>query len=403
MKTNQLWRLGVVALLLPLGACGDFLEVTNPGPIRDADLNDEDAISGLVVGMSSDLSEALDDLIFSNSVMADEMAHGGSYSDPGLFYRGIIQAEDINGEWGDMHRARWVAEQGIERMKSILGDKFDRNVNSARANLFAAFSNRVLGENVCFAVIDNGPKQDHTVHFERAEQQFSEALRIAQALGKAELATAALAGRAQVRAALGNWDAAVQDAGRVPSDFVFEAVYSDNSSRERNYVYYETFRRNEITVYNTQWADVKEDPRVPWSPLLKGGAVLTGADGKTPFYQQQKYPTSDSDIPLAKGTEMRLIEAEAALRRGDVAGAFAAINAQREFHKLDPLSVPSSEAGAWEVLQQERGAVLWLESRRFWDLRRWFAEGRNNFLEGRDKCIPISQNELNANPNLKGG
>jgi hypothetical protein len=402
----------VLALLLagalPLAGCGDFLEVTNPGPIPDEQLNSPDAARSLVVGMSSDISEALDDLIFANSIMADELAHGGSYSDPGLFYRGIIRPEDVNGYWGDMHRARWVAEQGIERMKSenVLGAEFDKSADAARASLFAGFSNRMLGENVCFAVIDGGGRQDHKVHFQRAERYFTDAHRIAQAVKNTPFATAALAGRAQVRMGLGKWDEAVADAKQVPTGFRFDANYSLNSSRQTNYVVQETHRRFELTVFNTQWADVKDDPRVPWRVVLdRRGAVQRGQDGRTPMYQQLKYTDLGDDIPLAKGTEMRMIEAEAALRKGNIAQAFTLINQQRTFNKMDPLTAPATLEEAWKTLQKERGAVLWLESRRFGDLRRWFNEAgpaHNAFLKGRDKCIPISQNELNSNPNARG-
>jgi hypothetical protein len=405
-KTSKVLRAVLLAAALPLAACGDFLEVTNPGPIPDEQLNSPDAARSLVVGMSADISEALDNLIFANSIMADELAHGGSYSDPGLFYRGIMRPEDVNGYWGDMHRARWVAEQGIERMKTVLGAEFDQSAIVSRAHLFAGFSNRMLGENVCSAVIDGSGRQDHKVHFQRAEQYFTDALRIAQATKNREFTTAALAGRAQVRAALGKWDEAVTDAKQVPTGFQFDANYSLNSTRQNNYVVQETHRRFELTVFNTAWANVKDDPRVPWRVVLdRKGAVQKGQDGRTPMYQQLKYTNLDDDIPLAKGTEMRMIEAEGALRKGNIAQAFTFINQQRVFNKMAPLTAPATPEEAWQTLQKERGAVLWLESRRFGDLRRWFNEtgpAHNAFLKGRDKCIPVSQNELNSNPNARG-
>jgi len=106
-----------------------------------------------------------------------------------------------------------------------------------------------------------------------------------------------------------------------------------------------------------------------------------------------------------KGTEMLLLRAEAALRNNDVAGAMALINLQRAFYgatQLPPLTA-TTVAQAWPILQKERGAVVWLESRRFWDLRRWNAEPppiKNTFLDNRDKCIPISEEEEQSNPNV---
>ena len=399
----------VIACGLVLSACdpGEFLEVTNPGPIADADLNVPEAVPGIVAGMSGDLSDALDDLIFDNSIMADEMVHGGSYTAEGLFYRGIIREEDVNGMWADMHTARWTAEQGIERIKTILGERFETNANVPRAYFLAGIANRTLGENVCTTAIDGGPEQPNTVHFARAEQQFSEAIRLATAQNNNAMRLAALGGRASVRAWQGKWAEAIADAALVPTNHVTNALYSANSGREQNYIRQETHVRFEITVYNTQWATVFRDPRVPWDTLYdsSGRRVRNGQDGRTPHFRQQKYPTFDSDIPLVKGTEMRMLEAEARLRNNDIAGAFTSINAMRAHHGLAPLPVAANITAAWQTLHKERGAVVWLESRRLWDLRRWNAEtgpAKNTFLNTRDKCIPISRNERLSNANLRG-
>ena len=114
-----------------------------------------------------------------------------------------------------------------------------------------------------------------------------------------------------------------------------------------------------------------------------------------------------ADIPLVKGTEMLVLRAEAALRNNDVPGAMTLINAARAAYSATALPALSATtaAQAWPILQKERGAVLWLENRRFWDLRRWNAEPapiKHTFLDGRDKCIPISENEMLSNPNLRG-
>ena len=71
---------------------------------------------------------------------------------------------------------------------------------------------------------------------------------------------------------------------------------------------------------------------------------------------------------------------------------------------LEPAGAADA-AAMWAVLQDERGAVLWLEGRRFWDLRRWAEDtgpARNSFLDGRDRCVPISQSERASNANLQG-
>lgn len=402
MKATRL--AAVAAAALALGACD--LSVENPGPIPDAELNTAGAMPALVNGMSADLSVAVDLMARYGSVLADELAHSGNYAAEGYFYRGVIPPENVNDVWGDMQRARWVAEHGIDRLKEVLGSGFESSPLAIRANLYAGYANRLLGENVCDAVIDGGPKQPYTEHFTRAEAYFTEALRLAQAQGNTALANAALAGRAQVRADLGNWDGAAQDAALVPTSYHFDAIFSTNTERENNTLAYETQTRREYTVYNTQWAqNSNKDPRVPWDTVkTSAGKIQTGQDGKTPFFRQMKYKGLDAEIPLAKGTEMLLIRAEAALRKGDVPGAVELINQERTAYGLAPASAATLEE-AWPLLQKERGAVTWLEARRFGDLRRWFAASgpeKNNFLQGRATCVPISDEEMHSNPNLGG-
>src|SRR5688572_30638905 len=60
MPVNRLvWRASVAMSLTALAAC-NFFDVENPGPIADEDLNNPSAMTGLVTGMSFDLSQAID-------------------------------------------------------------------------------------------------------------------------------------------------------------------------------------------------------------------------------------------------------------------------------------------------------------------------------------------------------
>lgn len=417
MMHSNLLIPALVAAVLSASACKGFTDVENPGPIEDEKLRTPDAIPSLVTGMSSDLSEEFDEVLELTTTATDELAHGGSYAGPGLWYRGIIDPDDVNGSWADMHKARFEAESGIERIKGMQGmNAFDYNASReyARANLYAGLANRFLGEVVCEAVINNGPAEANTVHFSRAEPYFTEAIRVATALGASstDILRAAYGGRASVRAWLGNWNGAVTDAQLVPTSFVFNAIYSSNSGRETNDLWTETNTRREYTVFNTPWAQVFNDPRVPWDTVkTSGGAIQKGQDGRTNFFRQRKYSDIGADIPLVKGTEMLILRAENELRNGNIAAAFTLINQQRTSYGLAALPVAATSLDAWRVLGRERGAVTWLENRRIWDLRRWYdqaGDARAMVLERipswatRDKCIPISQQELQTNPNLQG-
>lgn len=387
---------------LACAACD--LSVTNPGPVQDDQLNTPAAIPALVNGMSGDLSFALGNFLGGDGgpVMTDELTHSGNFAAPNDYESGIITSTDVDPDYQNMQRARWVAEDGLRRMQAVLGTDFESNPNTPRAYLYAGFANRLLGENMCQAVIDGGPAQSDSVYFQRAESSFTRAYETANAQGNATIVNAALAGRASVRAALGDWAGAVDDASRVPATFVFYAIFSLNSSRENNDLANQTHVRREMSVWGTPWAATNADPRTPWDTVFtSSGKVQTGNDGTTKFFRQDKYVLLSDDIPLAKGTEMLLIRAEAALRSGDTTTMTNFINQERDVYGMAPVPVPASMDDAWALLQFERGAVLWLEGRRLWDLRRWHAEGTNHFLDGRDTCMPIGASELASSPNLQ--
>lgn len=387
-----------------LGAAACDMSVTNPGPLQDEALNTPSAVPALVNGMSGDLSFALGTYLSVNTVMTDELNEAGNYAAQQQFVRGTITPDMVNGDWARMQTARWVAEQGLARMKTVLGSAFETNADTPRAYLYAGFANRLLGENVCTAVIDGGAPQSDTVYFVRAESLFTRAYTIATALKNTNVANAALAGRASVRAWQGNWTGAVADAALVPPSFVYNAIFGTGTPRENLDIANETQNRRELTVWGRPWN--RADARTPWDTVkASNGALMTGQDGKTIFFRQQKYRTLSSPVPLAKGTEMLLLRAEAALRSDDVSGAVALMNQARTAAGVTaPLTpAPATAAAAWTALEFERGATLWLEGRRLWDLRRWNAAtgpAHNTFLDGRDKCVPISQNELASNPNL---
>jgi hypothetical protein len=301
-----------------------------------------------------------------------------------------------------MQQARWSAENGLQRMQKVLGADFEKNVDTPRAYLYAGFANRLLGENVCTGVIDGGPAQSDSVYFQRADSLFTRAYTTAKALNNTTVANAALAGRASIRAWLGDWNGEFADAILVPNNFFFNALFGTGTARENNDLAVQTITRRETTVFGTVYANVFKDPRTPWDTVkTTGGAVQTGQDGKTKFFRQTKYTSLGSSVPLVKGAEMLLLRAEAALRNNDIPGMTTLINQERALYTgLTPVTAPATTAAAWTLLQAERGSVTWLEGRRLWDLRRWLVAGTNNFLATRSKCIPVSTNELAANPNL---
>lgn len=402
-------KAALAAVLLPFAAAACDLSVTNPGKLADSSLNTPEAAPGLVTGMSYRTSAALDNIVEMTALVSGEMGHSGSYPEEGLWVRGIVQKEDVNSLWGTAEQTRWMSESGVDRIKSALGDAYNSDQDAARANLFAGLANRTLGENMCQAVIDGGAPQDRMTYFPRAEQYLTDAITIGSAAGGdgPTYAIAAHGARASVLAWQGKWDEAMQDAAQVPTDFHYDAWYSAENEDNWNDVVYETHDRYEYTVANTEFASDFNDPRVPWDTARdKNGKPALGPNG-TVALQQHKYDDKGAPIPLVTGTEMRVLEAENALRKGDIAGMTEKLNEARAFYGMAPLAQPATEADAWNTLEFERGATLWLQARHLWDLTRWAADGgpaaataRVQFMNGRGNCIPISLDEYNSNPNI---
>lgn len=428
-SNKKIGRVAAVALAATVGLAGcgdsDLFDVKNPGKILDEDLNTAEGVAALVTGMSSDFSSSYDGMAFMGARLSDEMAGSGSYFSTGRLRRGLMDSEDADGYWNGVQRARWVAEAGLERMKEIPNFQFDGNKNVARAYLLAGLANRWFGETFCEVVFsapydsDDGTAQPRTAAFQRAVPELESAISQGQASGASDVVTAARGALASVQAWLGNWDAAMAVSAQVPTDFVHYAVYSANSGRENNEIWDETHGRAEMSAFGALAGSFPApgDPRAPFTDCtVSNCSSKNGADGDTPHYRQEKYPDVGGDIPLVKGTEMRLLEAEKALLDGNLAAAMAKINEARAHYGLDPLTSNGNigsitgnreSMSGWDILDRERHLTNWLEGRRLWDLHRWdhpFLDGGGVVYEAtvarRASCLPIADEECQTNPNI---
>ncbi len=437
-KTIKSLLLAGTATLVFAACDGSFFDVANPGAILDDDLNIPEVVGSLVTGMSADFSASYDNLTFATAILSDEIVGSGSYFSTGRYRRGLFDSEDANGFWNGVQRARWVSEAGLLRMAQIEGYQFSGNGETARAYLFAGLANRWFGENFCGVIfsqpytseapgpggeVDTGDYVDRENAFRRAVAALGQAIQHGGQASRQDIVNAAEGTLAQVNVGLGDWAAVATHAARVPTDFVWYANYSSNSGREESQMWVETHRRHETSAFMTLAGTVGEgDPRTPWtdcSDPAAGCSSANGADGTTIHYRQEKYPTRDDDIPLVKGTEMRLLEAEKALRENNLEAAMAKINEVRTFHGLDPVESdgtigritggdggganPTSMSG-WDILDRERHLTMWLEGRRLWDLHRWdhpHLDGGGVLYEAtvarRTSCLPVSDQECQTN------
>lgn len=432
---------GVVAgVLCVVAAAG--CEVTNPGPVQDEFLSLPASQQGFVNGAKERLNQSVGWVSYSTALIAREIFPGGQTGSYGHTIQQqagshVFNSSGPNGEYNDSQQARWIAEEAIRRFTEL------GNVDKAilfQAYNWAGYANRVLGENWCESVIDGGPLEPGSKYFERAAGHFTNAL--ANATTAAER-NAAYAGRAQARVWLKDWAGASADAALVPDSYNFLLemdVSVGGDTDNRNHLYFASnsspYRSYTVRFTNMdQYYTTSGDPRAAWKKYtLVTDTLCVGSLqglGRVPCTKQNKYKSEDDDMRLASGREMRLIEAEALLVAGNIAGAMAKINGIRATITSDlggtlaPWPVPATLPEAWTILKRERGIELWLEGRRMGDQRRWIGtpgsdelpnfEARSTLFtqnpRGREAvegqplgarllCYNISDTERNTNPNI---
>lgn len=446
--------------LMAVASSGCNLEIFNPGAITEASLNDASLMTVVVNGVANEFNQIIDNAGFDGARLSDELAGTGSYFQTGRLRRGVIDWEETAGQWGQLHETIWTGQQAWERMLTL--DDYDQDTegDAARAWLLVGLAHERFGELFCEVVYSTGIEEGagvlpRTASFDSAIVSLQRAITIATAAGEADYVTAARAGLAQAYAGLGQWGNATAQSTQVPTDFELDAIF--NQTTNSNVVHDETWDRNEGGVYGTYaWRLPTQDPRAEYTecgtfdnPADPKNSTVTptnaagcsghqGADGVTAHYRQDKYDDDGSDIPVATGVDMRLIEAEAALVGGapNLAAFTTAINAVRNFYGLGDLSaqpatvgaleypnaydsytgsvtvpLPGANAGdldAWSVLDGERWVTNWLEGRRVWDLHRWdhpFLDGGLVFWDTeprRASCYPVPEQECQLNRTLAG-
>ncbi len=424
MATSRVMRRGALlpaALIGFLAACDT--DVVNPGRVQEIFLFETEAQEAIVSGIGRAVAEAQNYIGYTGAAVSREIHPSGSTGSFGItveWQNGELDYETIDTHWNLSQRARWWGDDGIAK---IMETGAENQATLAEAYLWTGYAYRILGENFCRSVIDGGPAGDRSVYYDRAIARFDQAA----SLGSGDMAMAAVAARASVKAFMGDWSGAASDAAGVPEGFVFNMPYfATEGNPTRNRIQFasqnepykaHTQRYTKYEDYSMSENNPDGDPRVGYRVTDETGDAAVLCCGQVPWWPQTKYADSGSDIPLSKGTEMRLIEAEEMLVSGDWQGAMGKINALRTAAGVEE-AMAASAAEAWTALKFERGVVLWLEGRRLGDFFRWNANNtpgdlhpleqpsgsqeEGSHLVQQDLCFPISRGEADTNANISG-
>ena len=265
----------------------------------------------------------------------------------------------------------------------VLG--FPNAVRRAETMNLAGLAIVIMGENYCSGVPLSRLTESGAVEFgtpRTTAQLWDDAIaKFDSALAVVGTSTDTAQGAQRSLASLGR-GRALLDAGRVseaasavadvPTSFVYRISYSANTPRENNAVWVFQRLSNRYSVADREGLNglpyrSDGDVRIP---QFQPSANAVGFDQITPEFYQNRYPLRDSPIPVATGTEARLIEAEAALQRGDLGTFIAKITQVRTFSGLGPATLPPTAAGQVDLLFRERAYTMWLTAHRLGDLRR---------------------------------
>jgi len=401
-RQNRGWLGLAVLCSIALWGCGDLLTVDNPSQIADRDLDLPEALEPLVAGVAGEFAMAYRYTAINMAMYANEMQHTGSYPSWRVWDVGASArpSSEANGMYNAIARAVWFADNALIRLDKIL-EHPERRAETAEILMWGGFARFFYADNFCEATFDGGPPVAPAQIYKDAEEKLSRAVTVAKAAGANDIALAAQAGRARARLMQGDFAGAAADAAVIPDGFKYDVIYSNNSSREYNWLasYTRTQFRPEVGVHPLYYQDQRyiNDPRTPFTDR---GPAFKGVDDLRQFVQQEKFPNRASPIPLTNTAEARLILAEAELKRGNVATAVTIINQLRVAVGLPAYEGPMDQDSVFKQLLFERSAELWLQGQRYLDLYRT----NDPFIQTEvvDKCIPIGQTEWDSNPHLGG-
>ncbi len=417
-QNSGIGAIGMLGILLLLTSCESLLEVTLPGNLEDADLNDPRLANTLVLSAQGEFECAFSSYVWAMGLWA------GDFHTSGNLRTNVVVANRLGDAWKQitpietqctntnppplwlpLQIARTVAEDALTRFEGYPeGAVTNLDYLVAKAALFAGYSRQLLSEAFCQLTFDSGPPMDRGAAFATAEEKFTTAITHAErvtsgphAVEARQILNAALVGRARARLNRGEGPGTVADASRVEAGFVMDVTRSATNNRRWNMVQYRADTNREITVtesYRGLTVDGVPDPRVP---VISSGL---GLDGATPLFLQRKMPLRTSPMPFSSWREAQLMIAE--VQGGQV--AVGIINELRETHGLPSFSSTDENVIRAQVTE-ERRRELWLQGTRLGDMLRL----NQPFLTGVDPrggpygdstCLPFPVLEEIGNPNL---
>ncbi len=450
-KTSRLTA-AVIATAISLGisACqstDEILAVTDPDIINPDDITSAAGANAVRIGALQRLNAATsggtsnDEGIFMlGGLFADEYNNGDSFIDRQSLDQRVITLQNsfLTSANRSLHRARLSAIQAIDLLREF--NPTAPAADFAEMYFVQAYVENIVAEHYCNGVVFSSVVDGQPEYGTPMKVDDALALALAHADSGLALVTGTTAADVRVRNALrvvkgrillnmnrpADAAAAVGTAtSGVPNSFVYQMLHSQTTRDNQIWSFNNSQRRYSVSTaegINGLNFATANDPRIP---ICQGGDAACRAIGVTqdvrddltkPIYVQRIWPTRDAAVTIASGIEARMIEAEAAFRAGDPAGAVAILNAARAtVTGLAPLVDPGTDPARVDQIFRERAFWMFSTGHRTGDLRRLirqYGRAANSVFPtgawhkagnyGSDVNIPIPQAEQN-NPNVPGG
>lgn len=379
-----------------------IIDVEDPDRLPPDFLGDSSSLPVVRAGVIRDFifaysgSDTVEAQILQAGLLSDELHSSGTFpTRQEVDRRATLEDNGTNADvfrW--LSRARRSAERGASLFEQFTGDP----VEHAEILALAGFTYIYFGENYCSGVpfsefneetdeFELGVPLSTSEVFERALARFDAALPLAA--GDERILNLVRVGQGRALLNLGRFAEAATAVAEVPDAFTYVIEHSSNTASQNNGVWNWSNNLGRWSVADEQGVAFRTafdngDTRVPYY-IAPSGPQRVGQRQAALRFQQMKYPTRESPIPVANGVEARLIEAEAALNAGQNGPWLTALNdlrAQTSLYAcpegslgcqdaaLGSLSDPGSPDARAQLHFEERAKWLFLTSHRLGDMRR---------------------------------
>lgn len=416
-------------------ACSGVLDVDNPNNVNAEALSNPASATNQVNGTLASLTRGATQLVGHASTASDEIAWTGSLDGVDRLNRGFVRDpynEFLIDATTGMSTARFMANRTIKQLEDFKAKNTLVDASQlALANLYAAvtydyianhYDDFVIGSEERTAAPSVGAAKMVTLYD-------SVDAAAARGLAAAPNASALIRGQLTAMKARAKFDRAIwqklNPSGKTPADpLVADQAAADDAAAALALMGADT-RLNLSTVTGMSYGncylpscfnsrgEIAFDPSVAtYNKTTKVLTVnlkdpITGAADPAIAALAGEFITGNllTSLVATSSRDMRLIIAEVALAKNDLATFTTQINALRTIYQLPAWTGAAGQPSALAMLIHERRVNLFLQGRRLNDMYRfgvkkaaWTANGDASACPGSE--FPITDNERQANPNV---